>query len=102
MIISIMTSILNFTGLILSECILAYFIIILNGLVLNYPYKIPMRPMFLFDTGTTASDVLDARLLRADHVEHFPKVVAFFVALDVVDLLLNVHFFGWVWIFFII
>ena len=38
--ISIITSILNFTGLILSECILASFIIIRSGLVLNYSLEI--------------------------------------------------------------
>ena len=37
---SIITSMLKLTGLILSEWILAYFIIILNGLVLKYSKRI--------------------------------------------------------------
>jgi hypothetical protein len=53
-----------------------------------------MCPMFLFDTGTAASQVFDAGLFGADHVEYLSIMVALLVAFDIVYFLLYVHLNG--------
>jgi len=99
---STMTSILTWVGLILSACILAYFMIILSGFVLVLWGKVHMRSVLFFDAGATAGNILKTGLLSANHVKDLTEVVSLFIAFNIVYLLLCDHVWSRIWIFFII